>query len=85
MQTVTYSEVQKLVASLPSEKLPLAHRFLRDLIPEPPRASTPQKEFMALPLSERRRLLSKQAAELVDHYKRTRKDRELWQGGDIED
>ncbi len=78
MQTITYSEVHELVASLPSAKLPLAHKFLRDLIPEQTQATAPQKEFMALPLSERRRLLSKQAAELVDNYTRSRKDRELW-------
>ncbi len=85
MQTITYSQVQELVASLPSAKLPLAHRFLSDLIPESIEAPPPREELMALPLNERRRLLSKQAADLVEHYSRTQDDREVWQGGDIED
>ena len=30
-------------------------------------------------------MLSDQAAELVEHYTHSREDREMWQGGDIED
>lgn len=85
MQTITYNQVRELAPSLPSAKLPLAYKFLRDLIPESPQEPPTGKEFIQLPLSERRRLLSKQADELVQHYTQTEDDREIWQGGDIED
>jgi hypothetical protein len=85
MQTVTYNQIQELVASLPRTQLSRAYELLRDLLPETPQSSSPQREFMRLPLNERQHLLSDQAAELVEHYTHTHEDRELWQGGDIED
>jgi hypothetical protein len=41
--------------------------------------------FMRLPIEERRRLLAKQAEAMIDEYEleSNRRERELWQGGDI--
>jgi hypothetical protein len=50
---------------------------------------TPQsrrlREFMKLPIEERRRILAEQAEQMVEHYEEesARRERELWQGGDI--
>jgi hypothetical protein len=43
------------------------------------------REFMKLPIEERRRILAEQAEEMVEHYEEesARRERELWQGGDI--
>lgn len=44
-----------------------------------------RREFLKLPMAERRRILSQQAARLMDHYASATEvsERELWQGGDI--
>lgn len=44
-----------------------------------------RREFMKLPLAERRRLLEEMAEKAASHYEEpeARKERELWQGGDI--
>jgi hypothetical protein len=54
------------------------------------RTDTPQslaeiREFMKLPMEERRRILAEQAEQMVEHYEgeSARRERELWQGGDI--
>jgi len=41
--------------------------------------------FLKLPLEERRRILAEQADAMVDEYEleSNRRERELWQGGDI--
>jgi hypothetical protein len=41
--------------------------------------------FMKLPIEERRRILAEQAEAMIAHYdlEETRRERELWQGGDI--
>ena len=41
--------------------------------------------FMKLPIEERRRILAEQAEAMVAHYEleENRRERELWQGGDI--
>ncbi|MEK6304072.1 MAG: hypothetical protein AABO41_25565 [Acidobacteriota bacterium] len=41
--------------------------------------------FMKLPLEERRRILAEQAEAMIAHYEleENRRERELWQGGDI--
>jgi hypothetical protein len=85
MQTVTYTQIQELVATLPQTQLPRAYELLRNLLPEMPQPSSPQREFMRLSLDERQHILSDQAAELVEHYTHAHEDREMWQGGDIED
>ena len=43
------------------------------------------REFLKLPIEERRRILAEQAEEMVEHYEEesARRERELWQGGDI--
>lgn len=44
-----------------------------------------RRAFLQLPLEERRRLLAKQAEQVVSHYEEVseQKDREEWQGSDI--
>jgi len=41
--------------------------------------------FMKLPIEERRRILAEQAEAMIAHYEleENRRERELWQGGDI--
>jgi len=41
--------------------------------------------FMKLPIEERRRILAEQAEAMIDEYEleSNRRERELWQGGDI--
>ena len=41
--------------------------------------------FMKLPIEERRRILAEQAEAMIPHYdlEENRRERELWQGGDI--
>jgi hypothetical protein len=53
-------------------------------------SDTPQsllrlREFLKLPIEERRRILAEQAEQMVEHYEEesARLERELWQGGDI--
>ena len=43
------------------------------------------REFLRLPIEERRRILAELAEEMVEHYEEesARRERELWQGGDI--
>lgn len=43
------------------------------------------REFMRLPIEERRLILAEQAEQMVEHYEEesARRERELWQGGDI--
>lgn len=52
---------------------------------ETPRSLAEIREFMKLPIEERRRILAEQADQMVEHYKEEsgRRERELWQGGDI--
>lgn len=85
METITYSQVQDLVTRLPVTKLPLAHSFLIDLANNVAETSSPQLDFMRLPLSERRRIMEQQAQQLVAHYEQTAAEREVWQGGDFTD
>ena len=80
MQTITYNQVQELVANLPQTHLRLAYEFLRNLALKPPQTLSPQREFMLLSLNERQGLLSEQAAELVTHYTNTQEDRKTWTG-----
>jgi hypothetical protein len=44
-----------------------------------------RRDFMKLPLDERRRILSQQAENAASHYEfePSVKEREAWQGGDI--
>ena len=44
-----------------------------------------RRDFMKLPLQERRKILAQQAARLVKHYEAEPEstEREQWQGGDV--
>lgn len=52
---------------------------------ETPQSLTEIREFLKLPIEERRRILAQQAEEMAEHYEEesARRERELWQGGDI--
>jgi hypothetical protein len=84
MGSVSVAEVQELVRQLSAEKLPHAYRLLRDLAEQQGNASA-QVEFMRLPVADRRRLLTQQAAEMVSYYQETTADRQDWQTGDLRD
>ncbi len=85
METITYSQVQDLITRLPIAKLPLIYNWLIDLTAKETEQSSPQIDFMCLPLSERRRIMTQQAEEMVAHYEQTASEREIWQGGDFTD
>jgi hypothetical protein len=42
-----------------------------------------RRSHLKLSLEERRRQLAEQAEKLTSHYENTKKERELWQGGDL--
>ncbi len=50
-----------------------------------PKSLAEIREFMRLPIEERRRILEKQAEQMVEYYEEesARREREEWQGGDI--
>lgn len=52
---------------------------------EAPESLAEAREFMKLPIEERRRILAEQAEQMAEHYEEEseRRERELWQGGDI--
>jgi hypothetical protein len=85
METITYSQVQDLVMRLPATKLPLAYSLLVDLASNETEALSPQREFIHLPLVERRRIMAQQAAQMLTHYEQTSVERQIWQGGDFID
>ncbi len=85
METITHSQIQELIARLPIKKLPLAYSLLRDLAEQESGESSPQDDFMLLPLSERRKIMAQQAAEIVEHYEKTGAERQEWQSGDFVD
>lgn len=85
METITYSQVQDLISRLPITKLPLVYNWLMDLTAKETNQSSPQIDFMRLPLSERRRIMMEQAGQLVTHYAQTASERESWQSGDFTD
>jgi hypothetical protein len=87
MKSVTYTQVQELIARLPVKKLPVAYAFLSNLTNEETSTPSLQAEFLSLSLTERRRLLAGQADELLaqSHYEETAAEREEWQGGDFSD
>jgi hypothetical protein len=83
MQVVTYSQVQALVVQLPVKKLPVAYRLLTDLGKSDADATSPQQDFMLLPITERRRLMAEQAQRMITHYEETAAERQAWQTGDF--
>lgn len=83
MTTITYTQVQELIEQLPEAKLATAYDLLLRLIRQPEAASMTAIDFMRLPLHERRRLMEKQAAYMMDYYEQTATEREEWQAGDF--
>lgn len=83
METITYSQVQDLITRLPITKLPLVYNWLIDLTTKEADHSSSQLDFMRLPLSERRRILAQQAAQMVAHYEQKEAECQAWQGGDF--
>ena len=79
MNSVTYTQVQELVAHLPVTKLPRAFAMLKSLANEDVIAPSIQIKTLNLPLAERRRMLAKQAEEMLVHYEETSTEREEWQ------
>ena len=78
METITYDQVQQVVIQLPSRKLPLAYRLLKNLVKGETDALAPQQAFLRLPLAERRRIMTQQAEQLRDHYQHTEIERSEW-------
>lgn len=85
MDTITHSQVQKLVNQLPVKKLPLVYNLLVDLADKESSEISHQLNFMLLPLNERRRIMAQQAEQMVSFYKETAHERETWQAGDFID
>jgi uncharacterized protein (DUF2342 family) len=83
METMLYSQVQKLVGQLPAHKLPIAYHMLEDLKRRGSDDSSLQQNFMRLPVAERRRLMAKQAEQMMAHYEQTASERGTWQAGDF--
>ena len=85
METITYSQVQRLVRKLPETKLPVAYRLLLELVDKEADTLSPQIDFMRLPLSDRRRIMAQQAKQMKAHYEQTANQRQEWQAGDFID
>ncbi|MCL4266418.1 MAG: hypothetical protein KJ069_24655 [Anaerolineae bacterium] len=87
MNNVTHTQLQELVTRLPARKLPAAYAILSKLTDEEESSPSLQVTFLTLPLPERRRLLAKQAENMLTqiHYEETATEREEWQGGDFDD
>jgi hypothetical protein len=82
MNPISLADVQQLVLQLPAEKLPHAFRLLKSLSTELPAS---QSSFLKSPKNERARLLTQQAADLLEHYTQTANERQEWQSGDFHD
>ncbi len=85
MNAITYSQIHELVMRLPATKLPLVYNLLVDLSKKESDDSSPQLNFMFLPLNERRRIMMQQAKELISHYEQVAGERQAWQAGDFID
>lgn len=85
METITYTQVQKLVKRLPASKLSLAYQMLADLHKSIKKTSSPQSDFIHLPLAERRKIMAKQANQMLFHYQQSEDERNSWQAGDFID
>lgn len=83
METMVYSQVQKLIEQLSARKLPIAYHMLEVLKRRDSDDSSFQQNFMRLPVAERRRLMEKQAEQMMAHYEQTASERGTWQAGDF--
>jgi hypothetical protein len=84
MESVSLADIQELVRHLPEEKLPHAYRLLLDLAQKQVPPSI-QREFLRLPVQERRRLLTQQAAEFAGQCEPMAAECQNWQSGDFQD
>lgn len=85
MQTITYTQVQNLVKTLPPKKLRRAYDLLKDLAKEDEQNESPQAEFLRLSPEERHILLEEQALYMAPYYEQTEDERDEWQAGDFID
>ncbi len=83
METITYDQVHELIGRLPEKKLPIAYNLLVHLSRGTSSSTSPQHEFLLLPLAERRRIMAEQADRLIVHYEETSSERREWQAGDF--
>ena len=81
MRTITYNQIHELVKQLPVTKLEHVYSMLLELTEKKADRESPQIDFMNLPLSERRKIMKKQAEQMASHYNETRGERGEWQGG----
>jgi hypothetical protein len=49
------------------------------------KTSSPQSDFMLLPLTERRQIMAKQADQMWAHYQQSQNEHIVWQAGDFID
>ena len=85
METITYTQVQRLIKKLPETELPLAYRLLLELADKEMDKLSPQADFMRFSLDERRRILAQQAEQKKAHYEHAADERTEWQTGDFID
>ncbi len=85
MEAITHAQVQEVVQRLPATKLTFAYSLLIDLADREMASQSAQTDFLCLPLSERRRLLTLQAQQMKAHYEQTALERQAWQAGDFVD
>ena len=85
MEVITHAQVQEVVQRLPVTKLPFAYTLLVDLANREISSPLVQTDFLRLPLSERRSLLTLQAQQMKSHYEQTLFERQAWQAGDFVD
>jgi hypothetical protein len=83
MTTITYAQLQELIAELPEAKFAIAYELLLRLARQPESTSMTATDFMRLPLHARRRLMEEQATYMMDYYEQTAAEREEWQVGDF--
>ena len=83
METITYAQIQELVSCLPIKKLPILHRMLIHLSENDIDSTSPQQNFMLMPLEEHRHLMAEQAKQMTAHYEETASERQEWQAGDF--
>lgn len=85
MEPISYSQVEEIVQKLPKNKLSRAYKLLSELFDDKGDMSSPQLDFLSLPIEERRRLMEQQSHQMVEHYLKTAEERQDLQVGDFID
>ncbi len=80
-----YEKIYNLVALLPEKKLSLAQEFLTDLCKEDDDEVISTSDIMNLPLSERRKIMARQAQNMFSYYDQSNEERHVWQAGEFSD